>query len=96
MPKLTQTFHLDITPEKYISNCSISELYETELLLSKEFRNRKMGSDHHNQILVIEHNAEMSLKEALQLFLDHIKSCNLGISNEVQERMKKIINQIYE
>jgi hypothetical protein len=44
MPQLQKIFTLDVTPEKFLENCSPSELIETELLLSSErFQQRIRG-----------------------------------------------------
>lgn len=34
MPQINKTFTLDITPERFLENCSVEELIETQLLLS--------------------------------------------------------------
>ncbi len=35
MPNITKQFHIDITPEQYLSACSKEELLELDLLLDK-------------------------------------------------------------
>jgi len=48
MPQLQKIFTLDVTPEKFLENCSQSELIETELLLSSErFQQRIRGESTH-------------------------------------------------
>ena len=44
MPKLQQIFILDITPEKFLQNCTPSELKELDLLLSNNFYQNRMNS----------------------------------------------------
>jgi hypothetical protein len=36
MPKLTQVFNIDITPERFLENCSDIELKELDLLIQSE------------------------------------------------------------
>lgn len=41
MPKLTRTFELEITPERFLESCSNEELQEVDLLIqSPRFRER--------------------------------------------------------
>lgn len=41
MPKLTRTFELEITPERFLEACSNEELQEVDLLIqSPRFRER--------------------------------------------------------
>ncbi len=41
MPQITKILNIDITPEKYIQNCSIQELIELEILInSPEVQNK--------------------------------------------------------
>lgn len=35
MPQITKLFHLDVTPQKYVDACDISELNELILLANK-------------------------------------------------------------
>ena len=42
MPKITQVNHIDISPKKFLDNCSREELIELELLLSKPYYQMQM------------------------------------------------------
>lgn len=36
MPQTSHTFTLDITPERYLNACSLTELYEIQMLLDSK------------------------------------------------------------
>lgn len=42
MPKIQQVFEIDITPEKFLRNCSRVELIELQLLLSSPHYQHQM------------------------------------------------------
>lgn len=44
MPKINQILTIDITPEKFLSNCSQSELQEIDLLIQSEFYLKRIAS----------------------------------------------------
>lgn len=41
MPKVQQVFTLDVSPDKFLSACSMNELIELDLLLPSEIRRRQ-------------------------------------------------------
>jgi hypothetical protein len=46
MPTLNKQFTLEITPEQFLNNCSVSELIETQLLLSSaRYQNKIADAD---------------------------------------------------
>ena len=48
MPKLQKVFTLDVTPERFLDNCSVEELLEVDILLSSPRYQNKMNL-HKNQ-----------------------------------------------
>ena len=46
MPKITQLNEIDISPEKYLSNCSDIELQELDLLLQTAYYQIRMYGTH--------------------------------------------------
>jgi len=42
MPKLDKVFTLEVTPEQFLRNCSVTELIETDLLLQSKFYQMRM------------------------------------------------------
>lgn len=47
MPKITQVYSIDITPEKFLENCSDLELMEIDMLIqSKRFQERIEKATH--------------------------------------------------
>lgn len=40
MPKINKIFHLEITPQQFVENCSMLELQELSLLLDSEITRR--------------------------------------------------------
>lgn len=46
MPKLDKIFTLEVTPEQFLRNCSITELIETDLLLQSKFYQMRMNGTH--------------------------------------------------
>lgn len=44
MPKLQQNFTLDISPEKFLNNCSPFELQEVQMLIQGNYYQKKMNS----------------------------------------------------
>ena len=49
MPTLTKAYTLTVTPEQFLSACSVSELHEVQLLLnSARYRNKMESVDDDN------------------------------------------------
>lgn len=45
MPGIPQQFTLSVTPDQFVKVCSDSELFELDILLSKEFRRRDLSEE---------------------------------------------------
>lgn len=54
MPKIQQVFEIDITPEKFLRNCSRQELIELDILLSSNHYQHRMHSEPANEVSLIE------------------------------------------
>ncbi|MGQ7871356.1 hypothetical protein [Sunxiuqinia sp. sy24] len=53
MPKLTQVNQIDITPEKFLRNCSRVELIELQLLLSSPHYQHQMQEPEAGEVSMI-------------------------------------------
>lgn len=51
MPQIVKTLYIDVTPEKFLDNCSREELLELEILLSSPRYQERMGKESDEQIL---------------------------------------------
>ncbi len=54
MPKIQQVFEIDITPEKFLRNCSQSELIEVDTLLQSNYYQHRMHGEPANEVSMIE------------------------------------------
>lgn len=51
MPRIQKMFELDITPERFLEACSVSELIEVDLLIQSARFRAKITSDKRQQKL---------------------------------------------
>ncbi len=49
MPNLDFTHRIEITPEKFINACSMAELMELDMLLSKKLENATVNDVNHRE-----------------------------------------------
>lgn len=54
MPRISQYNEIDISPEKFLNNCSREELIEVDLLLSKNYYQHKMHGEPASEIALVQ------------------------------------------
>ena len=54
MPKISQVFEIDITPEKFLRNCSRTELIEIDMLLQSNHYQHRMHGEPASEVSLIE------------------------------------------
>lgn len=100
MPQISKVFHLEITPEQFIKNCSPEERAELRILMEKEIQREQLQQPKNGVMQqVIDSCLDIMDIAETQEFLDwpaneqlnllHITKSALSIGKQIQLRNEK-------